>query len=388
MPAASPFGMRTEQFVAPTLAALIPQLTPGPRSAELVLVFADNELLADPALPALLAEVYPGAAVVGCTGSGQIHDDGARLDGVVVTAVGFDRTRVAVVTTTIADAADSAAAGRRLAQGLAPDGLAAVVVLVPGLDLNGSEVVAGMRAELPSEVTVSGGLAGDRGEFRETMTLAGTSVGPRQLVGIGLYGAALITRVGSRHGWRPLGALRRVTRCDRNVLHELDGEPALDLYRRYLGDYADGLPATALLFPFEIVSADCRQVGPIRTVLDIDRTTGTVTLAGDVDPDGYLRMMHATNDSLIVGAEAAAAEVLAGADHGLALLVSCIGRRLVMGDDAESEIEAVRATLGPRTRVAGFYSFGEIAPSPLGASHLHNQTLTITYLTEGAEEAP
>jgi hypothetical protein len=219
MPAASPFGMRTEQFVAPTLAALIPQLTPGPRSAELVLVFADNELLADPALSALLAEVYPGAAVVGCTGSGQIHDDGARLDGVVVTAVGFDRTRVAVVTTTIADAADSAAAGRRLAQGLAPDGLAAVVVLVPGLDLNGSKVVAGMRAELPSEVTVSGGLAGDRGEFRETMTLAGTSVGQRQLVGIGLYGAALITRVGSRHGWRPLGALRRVTRCDRNVLH-------------------------------------------------------------------------------------------------------------------------------------------------------------------------
>lgn len=376
-------GMRTQQFLAATIDDLRIELAAAAGPVDLVVVFASFGAMSDPRLAEVIGAAFPDTPIAGCSGAGQIHQDGAQLDGVVVTAVTFSHTRVRLATATIPDLAGSFAAGEQLADGLPHDELTTVLVLSPGVDVNGSALLAGMQARLPAHITVSGGLAGDPDLFRETLTLADRVVAPRQAVAIGLYGGELSARFGSRHGWRPLGALRRVTRGEGNLLHELDGEPALDVYRRYLGPHAEGLPHTALLFPFEIVGEDCMRRGPIRTILGIDQDTGVVTLAGDIETNGYLRMMHASTDALVDGAEEAAAACGPRADsHALALLVSCVGRRLIMGHHADAEIEAVRTQLGDDVRIAGFYSFGEIAPGPTGACHLHNQTMTITYLFE------
>ena len=201
-------------------------------------------------------------------------------------------------------------------------------------------------------------------------------------------GEQLVFAHGSFGGWSPFGPARKVTRCANNVLFELDGESALEVYKRYLGEHAKGLPASGLLFPFAMLGKDHSEVGLIRTILGVDEANGSLTLAGDIDPEGYLRLMHASTDALVEGAEAAAeaAQAMRGnAGEGLALLVSCVGRKLVMGGRVDEEVEAVGDVFGQGATLAGFYSYGEISPfSPSVDCKLHNQTMTITYLSETA----
>jgi hypothetical protein len=203
---------------------------------------------------------------------------------------------------------------------------------------------------------------------------------------VGLYGDDLVYSHGSFGGWMPFGPARKVTRCDNNVLYELDGEPALEVYKRYLGDHAKDLPASGLLFPFAMLGSDHHEVGLTRTILGVDEASGSLTLAGDIDPDGFLKLMHASTDSLVDGAEAAAQaakDMQAVQGDGLALLVSCVGRKLVMGGRVDEEVEAVGEVFGQNATLAGFYSYGEISPfvKDMGCK-LHNQTMTITCLSE------
>ena len=189
---------------------------------------------------------------------------------------------------------------------------------------------------------------------------------------------------------RSLGPARRVTRCAHNVLFELDGEPALEVYKRYLGEHAKDLPASGLLFPFAMLGSDHNDIGLIRTILGVDEAQGSLTLAGDIDPDGYLKLMHANTNALVNGAEAAAQAALdmhrrggSDASQGLAVLVSCVGRKLVMGGRVDEEVEAVADVFGQGAVITGFYSNGEISPFTDNlACKLHNQTMTITYLSE------
>ncbi len=363
-------------------AALAPlqALAPG-----LVLLFGAPAFFRDGAAAAL-ASAFPGATVIGCSTAGEISAGGVACDSAVVTAVRFDATRVAPASTWVAGMADSHAAGLRLGRALAGPDLRAVLLFAPGVDINGSALVDGVSAALGTAAPVVGGLAGDNGAFAQTWTVGPDGVQQRAVVAVGLAGPALRVGHGSYGGWRAFGPARCVTHCDDNILYALDGEPALDIYKRYLGSHARELPASGLLFPFEMLGDDFSAAGPIRTILGVDEERGSLVLAGAVRQGGYLRLMQASTDALIDGAETAAEQVLAmhrPAGASLALLVSCVGRKLVMGDRVEEEVEAVRAILGPYALPAGFYSYGEASPlAPGGACQLHNQTMTITTLSE------
>lgn len=353
---------------------------------QLALVFGDVACLADPQCLPALQQALPGVTLMGCSTAGEISVGGVSSGGLVITALHFDEPGFQQVTTDLADMADSAAAGERLARALTHQGLHSVLVLGQGVAINGSALIEGMSRVLPPSVALSGGLAGDGGAFKQTWTVSNQAVSPRQLVALGFSGAKTQLRHGSFHGWQPFGVARRVTRCEGNVLYELDGEPALDIYKRYLGNYAKDLPGSGLLFPFEMLGADHRELGLIRTILGIDEAQGSLILAGSIAPDGYLRLMHATTHSLIDGAQVAAERVReSGLPMGvsLALLVSCVGRKLVMGAHVDEEIEAVAEVFGQDAVVAGFYSYGEISPMVKGLDcKLHNQTMTITYISE------
>jgi hypothetical protein len=358
---------------------------------------APQLLLAFGAIPLLrgiaagLAARFPAALRMGCSTAGEISNEGVGDDSCVLTALRFEGagSHAQQASTRLADMADSEAAGRRLAEQLAKPGLRAVLLLGQGVAVNGSALIAGMTAVLGDSVTITGGLAGDAAAFQETWVLSQSGVHKDELVCLGLYGEDLVFAHGSFGGWAPFGPARRVTRCDGNVLFELDGEPALDVYKRYLGDYARDLPASGLLFPFAMLGSDHNEIGLIRTILAVDEAVGSLTLAGDIDPDGYLKLMHASTDALVSGAEAAAQAAAAAAavsgagGQGLALLVSCVGRKLVMGGRVEEEIEAVAEVFGQSAVLTGFYSNGEISPFTGNlACKLHNQTMTITYLGE------
>jgi hypothetical protein len=378
--------MRVAQVVLttqPDAAGLAPLALLAP---QLVLAFGSVGIFQQWA-PSLRQEL--GSAVLaGCSTAGEISSRGVADGTLVLTALAFESSQVQQVSTELHGMDDSGDAGRRLARGLASEGLRAILIFGQGVQINGSAVLAGMVEVVGPGVPITGGLAGDGGAFAQTWVLDDQGVSSTRLVCIGLYGADLRVSHGSFGGWSPFGPARKVTRSVNNILFALDGESALAVYKRYLGEHAAGLPASGLLFPFAMLGRDHNELGLIRTILGVNEADGSLTLAGDIDPQGYLKLMHASTDALVGGAETAAElarDRHAGRGHTLALLVSCVGRKLVMGGRVGEEVEAVADVFGRGVTLAGFYSNGEISPSGQHAEcKLHNQTMTITCLSEGA----
>jgi hypothetical protein len=354
------------------------------RDAQLVMTFGARQRLADPDVLAPLRARFPKAAFFGCSTSGEIAGTTVSDDTVVASALAFDRTEVRLAATSLAGEADSDGAGRRLAADLASPDLTHVFVLSDGLHVNGSALAAGLAAGVGPGAVVTGGLAGDGTAFADTAVVAGPRVGPGLAAAIGLYGPHVRVGCASLGGWDPFGPERIVTRARGNVLFELDGQSALGLYRRYLGRHAADLPASALLFPLAVREAGQDPI--VRTVLSVDESEESMTFAGDVPEGARARLMKANFDRLIDGATGAARVcqvAVPDAQASFALLISCVGRRLVLKQRTEEEVEAVRDVVGPQAVLAGFYSYGEISPFTPGAQcRLHNQTMTITTLSE------
>ena len=352
--------------------------------AQVVFVFGDTELLASGSLLDEVAERHPGAEVLGCSTAGEICGTRVLDNTVVSTAVAFEHTSVRVARETLDDASESFATGRRLSETLRDDRLAHVFVVSDGLLVNGSELVRGLSSALPRGVQVTGGLAGDGERFERTLVVVGGDSQPGTIVAIGLYGERIQVGYGSLGGWDPFGPERLITRSDGNVLYELDDRSALDLYKQYLGNYADGLPATGLLFPLSLRAPDGEE-SVVRTILAVDEPSSSMTFAGDLPEGHYARFMKANFERLIDGATHAAetsARSIDG-DTELALLISCVGRKMVLKQRVEEEVEGVREIVGEGAVLTGFYSYGEISPFTPGADcALHNQTMTITTFCE------
>ena len=349
--------------------------------AQLVLVFGDRESIGRPELASALAGAWPSAAIIGCSTAGQILGTDVFDHDAVATAIKFDHTRVKS-TTAPATAAGSAECGAALASQLAGDDLVHVLVLSEGIDINGDALVRGIRNKLPAHVSVTGGLSADGEQFKETRVLADGRSQKNMVAAVGLYGSRLRVGTGSLGGWDSFGPERQVTRSRGNVLYELDGQSALGLYKRYLGDHAADLPASGLLFPLSLRTRE-GSTPVVRTILSVNDADQSLTFAGDVPQGGYVRLMRANFDRLIDGAVGAGRIAAAGSEAALALLISCVGRRMVLRQRVEEEVEGVRDIVGPRAAITGFYSYGEISPFTPGARcELHNQTMTVTTFTE------
>lgn len=379
--------MQVKQFVVRAAAALDAPLSELSASRpDLLLVFGAAGHFTDASLAARLRKALPDTALLGCSTAGEITTDGVDDGSLTLTAVHFDSTTLTRGSTTLQGMEDSYGAGQRLGRQLAAVNLKSVLIFGPGVQINGSALVNGLSSVIGSAIPITGGLAGDGGAFRQTFTLGKEGIADNAVVALGLCGDQLRFGHGSFGGWEAFGPARKVTCCDGNILYELDGEPALEVYKRYLGDHARDLPASGLLFPFAMLGEDHNALGLIRTILAVDEATGSLTLAGEINADGYLKLMHASTDKLVNGAEAAAEAAIAMQDipgGTLAILVSCVGRKLVMGNRVDEEVEAVGDVFGTRSVLTGFYSYGEISPFTPGAScKLHNQTMTITLLGE------
>ncbi|MDP9013556.1 MAG: FIST C-terminal domain-containing protein [Pseudomonadota bacterium] len=369
---------------------------PLARSAQLVLVFGATTALQDPGVAESIRTDYPVAHILGCSTAGEICGAEVHDDSVVATAIHFEHTQVRMAHVDRDAGSDSRQAGELLAHTLphsiGAEGtdtelrLAHVLVLSDGLSVNASDLVRGLTQSLPAGVAVTGGLAGDGARFSETLVFRGGVPEKGAIAAVGLYGSRLIVGFGSLGGGLAFGPERLVTRATGNVLFELDGRPALGLYKQYLGEHAKGLPATGLLFPLS-VRAKPGDTPLVRTVLAVDEQQQSMTFAGDIPQGAHARLTRTNVERLVNGAIGAArTSCPAGAvSSELAILISCVGRKLVLKQRVEEEVEGVRSILGEQAVLAGFYSYGEIAPFSLGErSALHNQTMTVTTFAESS----
>lgn len=356
------------------------------KKAQLVLAFGDRFALSAPERYHELEKFYPQADIVMISTSGNVLGNTIEDNSIIATAISFEKgTTIETRRININEVNNCTAAGEFLGSNLPQEGLKHVLLFSDGHSVNGSSLVQGISKELPPAVFVTGGLAGDSTRFERTLIGANAPPSEGEVIAIGFYGSHVEFGFGSMGGWDPFGIERKITRSNNTLLHELDGKCALDLYKEYLGEDAKELPSSALLFPLAI-RKDEQSEFVVRTILKIDEKNKTMGFAGEVPEGWYAQFMKANFDRLIEGATQAAQlshEMLGGQPAELALLISCVGRRLVLGQRTDEEIDSIRDVLGQQTPIIGYYSYGEIAPtSPKVHNELHNQTMTITIIRE------
>ena len=365
-----------------------PDPTQGPLPAwdgpdTLVLAFGSGAWLEAPEAFRSLLEAYPTSCVLGCSTAGEIHGAQVHDDHLSVAVARFAHTHLRRAEALVTGPASSIQAAETLADQLAGPGLRAVLLLSDGLMVNGSELSRTLGRRLGPEVAITGGLAGDGPRFQRTWVLTPQGPAVGRVTAVGFYGEALRHHYGSKGGWDTFGPQRQVTRSEGNVLYELDGQPALALYKSYLGERAAGLPATALLFPLSLLDPAGRDENVVRTILGLDEAAQSLTFAGDIPQGRLVQLMRANFDRLVDGAgDAATGLGDSNLPPGLAIAISCVGRRLVLGERVEEEVEATLEALPPGTVQVGFYAYGELCPQASGACNLHNQTMTLTVLQE------
>ncbi len=354
------------------------------KKAQLVLAFGERKLLESQNPYPYLQQEYPAAEIIINSTSGEIYDDSVHDDTIIITAIEFDKTTVKTTKIDISDHTESFRAGEAIAHDLMADDLAAILVISDGGKVNGSKLIEALNIATNHEIPISGGLAGDAGRFERTLVGLNEPPIEGRIVGIGLYGKDLKIGHGTMGGWDVFGPEREVTDSEYNVLYKIGDKAALDLYKEYLGKYAKDLPGAALLFPLSIrVKPDSEPI--VRTILTIDEEKKSMTFAGELPKGALVRFMKANFDHLVDASSTAAQASIKSFDKSpeLALLVSCVGRKLVLGQRTEEEVEAAREVFGKETVMTGFYSYGEISPlRPNAQCELHNQTMTITAFSE------
>ena len=329
---------------------------------------------------------FPQSVIMGCSGAGEVRGD-SLVDGeVVVTITQFFKSKLAFFETKISEGQDSEQVGEALAKEIETKDLKAIYLLSDGLHVNGTALIQGVRKQVGKNVVISGGLAGDGTRFEKTYVLSAGKPTEKMVSAVAFYGEHLQVISSSKGGWKSFGPVRVITKSKANIMHELDHKPALALYKEYLGDQAQKLPASALLFPLNLISEQVNsERNIVRTILSVNESNQSMTFAGDVPEGTTVRLMRSTHEQLIDAAHEVMKNnvaLLSQRSPVLSLLVSCVGRRLVMGEHTDGEIETVFEQLPAGSVQTGFYSYGEIAPGVRDECDLHNQTMTITLIQE------
>ncbi len=358
----------------------------GKLKADLIMVFGSTRLITGTDCDCVirLRAAFPGARMIGCSTAGEIVGTNVSDNRLIATVIAFHKTAVVGACVSTNDYRNSFEAAKALVGQIPRPGLRHLFVLADGILTNGSEIVRGLNELLPIEIPVTGGLAGDGMDFKNSYTVFDGQVSTSSIAAVGFYGDHLRIGFGSSGGWVPFGPERLITKSHGNILSELDGQSALALYKKYLGKHADQLPAAGLLFPLSILPYDSGEA-LVRTITHVDETNDNLGFAGDVPNGCYARFMRAVPDDLIDGAAKAAAisKSLGEESPELCILISCVGRKVVLKQLTEEETESVQESYTNKPVMTGFYSYGEIAPfRPGERAMLHNQTMTITTISE------
>ena len=355
----------------------------------LVIVFgaSDIDLVNQPLKD--LREKFKNSVIIGASSSGEIFMDELQEDTVVVSVLKFSTSKIKLFTKEIGSPKNSFSIGQDISSTLYAEDLKGIFILSDGLGINGSQLTNGINSKIESGVIVTGGLAGDGARFKSTWIIVDGEAKSGYISAVGMYGENIMLSHGFNGGWDKFGIKRTVTRAKDNILYEVDHHPVLDIYKDYLGEKAKELPASALLFPLELQEDTASEEKTVRTVLAVDEDEKSITFAGDIPEGSTVSLMKSNYNRLIEGAYKAAESIKLydyNDEDVLSIAISCIGRKLVLKQRTEDELEATLEILPKKTLQVGFYSYGEISPLNNGQCDLHNQTMTLTTIWE--KDAP
>ncbi|MET1258076.1 FIST N-terminal domain-containing protein [Flagellimonas sp. DF-77] len=355
-----------------------------PLNQPLVLVFGDRFILEQEGIYQELRDLYPDGELVFGSTSGEIMETNVFEETITLTAIEFEKTRFQIVSANVKDFVDIEKMGKALAEKFDQGDLRHLFIVSDGSFVNGSGLIEGLESADGFAASITGGLCGDGARFEKTLTSYNEDPKQGEVVAIGFYGESLEVSYANYGGWTAFGPERTITKSTDNILYEIDGQPALDLYKTYLGEKAKELPQAALLYPLTVQQHEDAEP-LVRTILNIDEEANSMILAGDVPVGSKVQLMMSTMDDIAEGASNAAEFAMENrkSEPELAILVSCVGRKLVLAQRTEEEIEEVMDVIGGSAKITGFYSYGEMAPfAGKNECQLHNQTMTLTLMSE------
>jgi hypothetical protein len=356
----------------------------------LILIFAAPDYFDNPAPIKELAENYPKSKMIGCSSAGEILGANIIDKSLSVAIICFKKTEIKIVKRDGNSLDDSFKTGIDVAKQLMQSDLKSIFVLSEGLQVNGSELVKGLNTgtNFSKDIVITGGLAGDGSQFTRTWVIYQGLIHSNTTVAVGFYGDNIKIGHSSKAGWDIFGPERHITRSKNNILYELNEQPALELYRKLLGETSASLPASGLFFPLAIRKDENDNHPLVRTILGINEQEQSLIFAGDM-PMGYLAQLMRGNFNRLLAIASEAGEIaieqispVKATTPLLSIVISCVGRRLLLGERTEEEIESVINTMPAGTQQIGFYSYGELSPSIHGNCDLHNQTITLTIIYE------
>lgn len=350
----------------------------------LVVAYGNTDIFASSEHYEYLKSLYPKAQIVGASTAGNILDAELNNNSMVASAISFSSSFVETNIVDFDDTDDLEEVSKNLVSSFDTKDLKSIFIISDGLNVNGSILAKSVNQQQPG-VLITGCLAGDGGRWEKTLVMANDKPKQRRIVAIAFYGEKLHVSSGCEGGWDEFGAERIITKSVGNIVYEIDDKPALELYKRYLGDAQEGLPGSGLRFPLSVKMKNDNNKEIMRTLLAVDEKDQSMCFAGDVPQGSSAKLMKTNIDGLINGSELSAKSILkVNNKDALGLVVSCVGRKIVMDQLVEEELDVIEDSLGSNVKLVGLYSYGELAPLTSGSfeCRLHNQTMTLTVIYE------
>ena len=354
---------------------------------QLVLGYGNIDWLAKDGFVEKLNRDVGAPCFAGCSTAGEITNKGRFDESLVLTAIHFDEATSRVEAQVFPLEKNQHDTGIAIGSALKKPDLRLVLLFTTMGSLDGSALLLALKQTVGDSVHVTGGIAGDSGRFKQSVVFRNASTSSSGILAVAFYGPSLATQHGVGTGFQTFGNVRTVTRASNFTVFEIDGRPALDVYKEALGKHAAELPTNGLMFPLSVLDQNQQESGLIRAVMTVDEVAKTVTLAGDIESGARVRFMRAHNQSLVEGARGAAGRAALPSipPQSLGLLISCVARKFIMGDAIDDELEAAADELKNCATTTGFYAYGEFGPFfSQNDCQLHNQTLTITVLSENS----
>ena len=326
-----------------------------------------------------IAEVFPEIELIGGT-----------TDGEMSSVLGFEQDSL----TLMVFCSDNITISAGIGHGVSKDAIAAsqsavqqagiahkeeiqfCISLPESLTTSGVVILDSLKQALGKQVPIFGGLTADQWRSQQTYQFFQTEV-CSDSVPILLFSGPILFSHGVASGWQPIGKPGRVTKAENNVVYEIDDQPALAFYHRYLGALPPSSEYPLALFDAESDSHYMRAPSGI-----YDPTIGSITFFGDVPPQSVVQIAETTHNEILSASKLSTLQALEnypGQAPAAALFFSCASRRQILGSLTREEYEQAQHCLSESLRQplpsCGFYTNGEIAPlQQKGATYFHNET--------------
>ncbi len=367
------------------------------RAPKLALVFASLDYADAGDVPSVVRDVVGDIPIIGgSSGAGLIGPEEIATLGVSVVLLGGDDLEVAfeavpLGSPTLVDVVPAAQRIAKVAEEAAGRGFGhhTCLVFAPGVVVDGDSLTAAVRKGVGAHTQLAGGLTGDELTFDRAKVFSRGELRDDHVLLAGLFTRKPVG-IAARHGWRPVGPTRTVTRADGRVLFELDGRPALDVWMEDARRAGATLPDSrkdltvylATYYELGILDASRNEdAGGLvaRAPWRIERD-GSITLSSSIGEGSRVSVIHAGPNDLLRAASNAAAEasLRTGGPVGGALVIACSGRKIGLGTDFAREHALVRGRVG--APIGGVCAYGEIAKGARDVDAFFNMTLVVVTL--------